>query len=141
MKNLDTDTMSNGVKEVISHFGIGVLSDANRFRSGIKDFLPSHLLRAEREQLISSIRIGIGEELQKAVNKSVTEQERCLSVADALLIENDFSGDSDSVLASFASALGWSNVSLAPPTLYDTTATVTEVLKSRPPTLSISIDK
>ena len=112
MKSLDTDAMSNGVKEVISHFGIEVLSNANRFQAAIKDFLPGHLLRAEREQLITSIRIGIGEELLKAVNKSVTEQESLIA-ADALLIKNGFSkSDSDSVLASFASALGWSNVSL-----------------------------
>ena len=114
MKSLDIDAMSNAVKKVIALCGIDVLADEKRFQAAIRDFLYSSALATEQQLLIFSVRVGIGRELLKAVNKTVPEQKRVLIVIDALLTaEYGFLKErSDGILSVFISALDWQGASL-----------------------------
>ena len=114
MKNLDTDAMSNAVKKVISLCGIDVLADERRFQAAIRDFLHSSALTTEQQLLVFSVRIGVGGELLKAINKTVSEQKRMLVVADSLLTAKYgfLKERSDNILGVFISALDWQGVSL-----------------------------
>lgn len=115
MKNLDTDAMCNAIKNVLSLCGIDVLADASRFQAAIRDFMFSNSLNTEQQLLIFAIRIGIGDELLKAVKKSVSEQKRILIIADAILtVEYGFlKSRSDSILEAFGSALGWDKATIS----------------------------
>jgi hypothetical protein len=112
MKILNTEAMSDAVKEVISHCGFGVLTNPNKFQAAVRDFMLSSSLNTEQQLLIFSIRIGVGEELLKAVNKQVSEKKRILKVVNALLtVEYGFQQNrSDSILEAFVMALNWNKV-------------------------------
>jgi hypothetical protein len=109
MKILNTNAMSNAIKKVISLCGVDILADAFRFQAAIRDFMFSSTLKIEQQLLIFSIRIGIGEELLKAVNKQISEQKRIVTLSNALLtVEYGFQPSrSYSILEAFVSALGW----------------------------------
>jgi hypothetical protein len=112
MKDLDTNAMSNALREVVSLCGIEVLADVNRFQAAIRDFMFSSSLNTEKQLLIFSIMIGIGEELLKAVAKQLSEQKRILIAANALLtVKYGFQQSrSDSILEAFVSALNWGKI-------------------------------
>lgn len=99
--------MSNAIKDVISLCGIGVLADVSKFQAAIKDFLFNYSLRTEQQLLIFSIKIGIGEELLKAVNKPASEQNKVLSAVNTILTA-EYSLTKEqikSIIDSFVSAL------------------------------------
>ena len=117
MKGLDTDAMNSAMKKVISLCGVDVLADEKRFQAAIRDFLHGSVFAIEQQLLIFSVRIGIGIELLKAVNKTVSEQKRMLVVAEALLTaEYGFlKARSDDLLSVFVSALDWKGVDVSLP--------------------------
>ena len=109
MKRLNSDAMSSAVKEVVSLCGIDVLADANKFQAAVRDFMFNSALCTEQQLLIFSVRIGIGEELLKAIKNSENDRKRVLLVAnDLLTVEYAFlQSRSNSILEAFALALGW----------------------------------
>ncbi len=115
MKNLHVDAMCNAVKEVVSLCGIEVLADASKFQAAIRDFLSNNsLYKTEQQTLAFAVRIGIGEVLLKGIDLSTSEQNRIITIADRILIdEYGFQKNrSDDILTAFASALGWQNIRL-----------------------------
>jgi hypothetical protein len=111
MRDLETGTMCNAIKAIIFHCGIEVLSDANRFRAAIKDFMSGNSLTTERQLLDFSVRVGVGEVFLKAFGRSESDQKRAIvNARDLLTNEYGFLEQrSDNILAAFVTALGWDN--------------------------------
>jgi len=109
LRDLNVETMSKAIKDIISMFGIEILTDSKRFQALIKDFMFGDSLKIEQQILIFVVNIGIVEILLRGVEGSATERKRMVVLANSILIDQYgfMESRSESILGAFALAFGW----------------------------------